>query len=166
MKADAGQSVRQNAIINFEETIAIAQLSRTSLTATLTTGGSGPRLAAERTIPVIIDQRHVVPIAVATIIVDGRTDEWKKLRFPSDENPLVLETSELWQGAGDASFTFNLLGDESFIYLAVHVTDDTVFPGANSVKLRLNARPIATRATDRRLRKGTFRVRYRRAKCR
>lgn len=63
------------------------------------------------------------------IIVDGKLEEWGNLTYamlkPRIFNPSNGEDS--WHGPDDASLRFSAVYDEDFLYLALEITDDTLF---------------------------------------
>ncbi len=63
------------------------------------------------------------------IIIDGKLEEWGNLKNvmlkPQIFNPSNGEDS--WHGPDDASLRFSAVYDEDFLYLALEITDDTLF---------------------------------------
>ena len=156
LRAEPGKTTELALTLQFTDKIAYSQLAGTVFTAKLRSDDS-PSLTAERHVPVVIDQRHSVPLITAPTI-DGKLDEWTELRHATSEQSLVLGNSEFWNGPGDASVSFDVAHDEDHIYVAAQITDEKLFRGDRFVML-IDARPIAKRIGDKRLPDGTYGIR-------
>lgn len=154
LKAAPGETQELSVNVRFEQTVMFSHLAETLLTAKIRTLGERP-LAAERTVPVVIDRRYHCAPPAAAVAIDGRLDEWKSLPLASGERPLVVGPSEQWQGPGDCAIEFTTAHDDKFVYVAGRVTDDLVKSG-DKLDLRFDARGITSRKADGRLRTGTY----------
>ncbi|MEO2047855.1 MAG: metallophosphoesterase [Pirellulales bacterium] len=146
-----GETVELALAVHFSKPIGLSSLAHTQLSAHVKTLGKDRPLAAEWSVPVTIDRKYDVPHRTVPATVDGRLDDWGKLRFATDPTPLVLGAADQWQGPGDASMSFDVAHDDAHVMIAGHVVDDAVVKG-DAVEVWLDARPLAQRAKDRRLR--------------
>ncbi len=155
LRAEPGETAKLALTLRFTDKIPYEKLAGTSFSATLTSEDAPP-LTAERRVPVVIDRRHAVPRVVSPTI-DGRLDEWSDFPYQTEEQPLVLAADELWNGPADASVAFTTAYDDNFVYIAARVTDDARIRG-DQFELRIDARPITSRAGDSRLLDGTYHI--------
>ena len=158
LRAEPGKSSTQAVDLHFAERISFAQLAGTTFTAQLRSEGESPSLAAEKVLPVVIDQRHGIPQLGSAVEVDGDLTEWGALRFRTPDEPLVLGQADLWVGRGDAAVDFDLRRDAERLYIAAQVTDDVTLPKEDQLELRLDLRPITARYADSRLVDGSYRL--------
>ncbi|MCP5055162.1 MAG: hypothetical protein GY937_00380 [bacterium] len=85
------------------------------------------------------------------VTVDGDLSEWGRLRFVVDQPAAVGGHAE-YGGASDASFRFDLRRDETHLYVAVDVTDDSIVSSSDriarhqdAVLVSIDPRPKAER---------------------
>ena len=156
LRAEPGETTELALTLDFVNKMAYSQLAGTVFTAKLQSDESRS-LTAERTVPVVIERRHTVP-QIAAPTVDGNLDDWHDLRYRTTSESLVLGATEFWNGPGDASFEFDVAGDDDHIYLAARVTDDRLYSG-DRFDVLVDGRPITKRVGDKRLRDGCYRIR-------
>ena len=156
MRAPAGGTAELAMSLTFLDRVPYAQLAGTSFLATVRSVGKDA-LLAERTIPLVIARKHLLTELDPPPTVDGRLEDWDALPYGTNEISLVLDNSAAWQGPGDASVRFNVGYDREQLLIAGDVQDDRV-TGEDQLVIRIDARPLATRAADGRLRQGTYRV--------
>lgn len=112
-------------------------------------------MTADRTIPVIIDQSYPCRPAPASVVLDGKLNEWPGLPLRTGLQPLIIGPTGQWQGPGDASLEFTLAHDDKMLYCVGEVTDDAV-TADDTLEFRLDPRPIEIRKANRRIDKGTY----------
>jgi hypothetical protein len=156
LSAVPGETARLSAELRFGDGVDLSRLNHTSLTAKVKTTGDSPPLAAEWTVPVVIDHRY--PIHAEARLVDADLDEWGSLRFATNHRPTILDAVDSWQGPADASFSFDLAHDGESLTVAAEVTDDRIVAGQDRIVFYVDARPPSERLTDQRLRTGAFRI--------
>ena len=87
-------------------------------------------------------------------IVDGKSNDWKKLPFVCDDPAEILGGGpDSWTGAVDCSFRFGVEYDDEYLYIGVEVEDErsvldpTKHPwGQDGIEVRLDARPDPIRS--------------------
>ena len=88
-------------------------------------GSGGEPVEIERKLAMVPDGPFDVAPLDHPIRVDGDLSEWDRLRFVVDE-PAEVEGHGHYFGATDASFRFDVRRDETHLYVAVDVTDDSI----------------------------------------
>lgn len=159
LTAEAGKTTTISVRVRFGEEIPFADLEQTIFRAKVSSTGVKP-FRAEQIIPVVIDRRHHCPRPGKPVKVDAHHDEWKLLAHATPVPPLLIGPKEQWQGAGDASFIFDVTSDDKFLYLAAHVTDDQVYVNGDSLTFILDARPVSLRSRQPSLGPGCFSVTF------
>jgi len=155
LRAEPGQTVELGVKIRFGENISFAHLAETLLRVKLRSIDPENPLTADRTIPVIIDQSYPCRPAPASVVPDGKLDEWSGLPLTTGLQPLIIGPTGQWQGPGDASLEFTLAHDDKMLYFAGEVTDDAVIAD-DTLEFRLDPRPIEIRKANTRIDKGTY----------
>ena len=156
LRAAPGESEELSVNLAFAEPMEFKHLAQTLLTARLkTTGEKGP-LTAERTVPVVIDQKHSCPLGSAPTI-DGKLDSDANLRFGTGSTPIIVGAEGQWNGPGDAGVEFDVSRDEDHVYVIARVTDDVVTEG-DALTAYVDARPIAARAQNGHLSRGGYAI--------
>jgi hypothetical protein len=163
LTAEPGKTAELAVTIRFADRIAFEHLAQTLLTASVTTDeaapGAGPGYATEQKIPIIIDRKFPLARVAKAVTVDGKLDEWGKLKWTTGERPLVVGKTEDWKAPTDASLAFDVAFDETYLYVAAHVTDEAVIEDADALEIRLDTRALTARRADPKLVAGTYRLR-------
>lgn len=102
----------------------------------------------------VVSAQAEQPVAIAhkagTVTIDGKLDEWN-LSDPIviDQEAQVIRDRQAWEGVQDLSCKVYLMWDETNLYLAVDVTEDTPYgaiemlplDGEDNFKLFLSTNP-------------------------
>ncbi|MFN8708414.1 MAG: metallophosphoesterase [Planctomyces sp.] len=155
LTAAAGETRELSVSIRFGETISFPKLTETVLTAKVRTINDSQPLFAERTIPVVIDQKFECPKTPVPVRLDGNITEWPPLTLKTSDRSLLTGSREKWQGDSDAAVQFTTTADDRNLFIAAQITDDSIQSG-DSISFRIDGRWIADRRADTRLRKGTY----------
>ena len=127
IEAKAGEAWEQVVNFQFKEPIDLERFSATTLYASALSVEPNP-IQAEWSIPVIIDRQY--EIGKATIKIDGRFDDWSGAEWWStSENPTLAGASENWKGPADGSLKIATQYDESRVYFAAKVADESIVEG-------------------------------------
>ncbi|MBW2394563.1 MAG: metallophosphoesterase [Deltaproteobacteria bacterium] len=97
-----------------------------------TQGPGGEPVEIERELAMVPDGHFGVATLDHAVTVDGDLSEWGRLRFVVDQ-PATVEGHGEYGGASDASFRFDLRRDETHLYVAVDVTDDSVVSSSDRI---------------------------------
>lgn len=144
LTAAPGETQTLSVDVRFAEKIAFSQFAETLLTAKIRTLEETGALTAERTVPVVIDQKYPCPKAADDVVVDGDIREWSDLPLATGEKPVLAGAADEWQGPGDAAIRFVTAHDDKKLYVAADVTDDALIDG-DKLELHLDARWIGER---------------------
>lgn len=116
-----------------------------------TQGPDGKPVEIERELAMVPDGHFGVAALDHPVTVDGDLSEWGRLRFVVDQ-PASVEGHAEYGGASDASFRFDLRRDETHLYVAVDVTDDSIVSSSDriardqdAVLVSIDPRPKAER---------------------
>lgn len=116
-----------------------------------TEGRGGEPVEIERELAMVPDGPFHVGLLDHSIRLDGDLSEWGRLRFVVDE-PADVDSHGRYLGAADASFRFDLRRDETHLYIAVDVTDDSIVTSGDliarnqdAVVISIDPRPAAER---------------------
>lgn len=153
---EATQTVR----VRFEEPMAFDALRRATFTAMVRSepGDGAAPLSAERTVPVIIDQRYVCTLVAEVGEIDGVVEDSPNATYSTPDEPLLLTDSQDWTGPTDGSFAVSARHDGDRLLLTARVTDERVIAGKDRLVFQLDARPESQRQADPRQRGGTYRL--------
>jgi len=90
------------------------------------------------------------------ITVDGRLDEWDKLRFEGKQAAHVPKDDPTWKGFEDLDYQFEVAEGPEHLYIAVNVIDDRVLSEPNhapwdqdAIELLIDSREDPARADNR-----------------
>lgn len=90
------------------------------------------------------------------ITVDGRLDEWEKLRFDGKQAAQVPKGNPNWNGFEDLDYQFDVAEGPEQLYIAVNVIDDRLLTGAtrypwdqDAIELWFDSRDDPARANNR-----------------
>ncbi len=158
--AVAGEESEQRVRVRFDEPIEFDALRRATFTAMVRSKPNRDEiapLAAERIVPVVIDQRHDCPKIPAGEAIDAITQPWPERAYALPEQPIVLGDAKEWTGKVDGSFEVAARHDGERLILSALVTDERVVAGKDRFEWILDARP-ANERLDPRLRWGVIRV--------
>ena len=147
LTAAPGETHTLSVDVHFTEEIPFADLAETIFRTSMKTIEDKP-LAAKQIVPVVIDRRFTARRLSPAVTVDGDLSEWGKLSHATPNPPLQIGPAEQWQGAGDASFTFDIAHDDEHLYLAARVTDDRVLKKGDKLQWILDTRSIAKRSSE------------------
>ncbi|MDA1177247.1 MAG: metallophosphoesterase [Planctomycetota bacterium] len=106
-------------------------------------------LAAELTLPVVVDRNYPCPQVAVTL--DGDLSEWTATELVYLDQPPIFGAANQWQGKQDASLRFRVAFGGERLYLAGEVFDDRVVPDRDSLVFGLDARLLSDRQKDPRL---------------
>lgn len=106
-------------------------------------------LAAELTLPVVVDRNYPCPQVAVTL--DGDLREWAGTELVYLDQPPIFGAANQWQGKQDASLRFRVAFDQERLYLAGEVLDDRVVPDRDGLVFGLDARTLSNRQKDPRL---------------
>ncbi|MCP3986284.1 MAG: hypothetical protein GY723_18040 [bacterium] len=95
-------------------------------------GPGGEPVEIERELSMVPDGSFDVAVLKRGISVDGDLSDWGRLRFVVDE-PAQVQGHAAYGGASDASFRFDLRRDETHLYVAVEVTDDSIVTSSDRI---------------------------------
>jgi hypothetical protein len=87
LEADPGQTGELSVRLAFAETMAFSHLAHTWFKATVTTLDEDRPLRAEKTVPVVIDQKFSCPHRSQPVALDGKLNEWRDLSLTTGEKP-------------------------------------------------------------------------------
>ncbi|WP_179137210.1 metallophosphoesterase [Candidatus Entotheonella palauensis] len=97
-----------------------------------------------------------MPVQSSPPVIDGHVDEWGTLPFVVREPAQVTRTATAYTGSGDSSFRFGVQIDETFVYVGIEVSDDTLVTKPeektwqqDSVAVRFDARALSESAVGR-----------------
>lgn len=158
LAAAPGQSAELAVNVQFNEKITFDHLAHSVLTASIrTTEGDRP-LSAEREIPIIIDRKYPVPVlANSEAPFHPGFSNWPNRWLSMPGRPLVLDRAQDWTGPDDCSIAIQAARDDRYLFIAAKVTDERLIDGDN-LTILVDARPLAQRRDDPRLRKGAYRI--------
>jgi Calcineurin-like phosphoesterase len=152
----AAQATRDLAVnVRFAEPIAFDRLAQTTLVARVRTKGEEPPLAAELSLPVIIDARYDCPPHDAAAATDSAT----KLPHTTGDRPLLLEGADLWTGPNDARVDFAIGHAGAQLHLTARIADDRVLAGADALEVYVDPRPFDERSRTPEMGSSLFRLR-------
>lgn len=157
LSAGPGQAAELAVSVQFTERIAFEHLSQTLLTASLRTTDRDRPLTAERQVPIVIDRRYSVP-RITSIRIERDLSDWPDAWLPMPSQPLVLDRPQDWTGPSDCSVSIQAARDDKFLYLAARVTDERLVEDGDALTFLIDARPLAARRGDPRLRNGAYRL--------
>jgi hypothetical protein len=90
------------------------------------------------------------------VVVDGNLDDWSGLPFRGNIRSTLTNNVQDYNGDYDASFEFNVMQDEDFLYLGMAVWDDELITrrrgtvwDQDAVLINLDARPVHISANGR-----------------
>ncbi|MEM9353360.1 MAG: metallophosphoesterase [Planctomycetota bacterium] len=146
LNAEAGDKAKQSVRVGFRDSVGFADLQSGRVIASIKSIGDGA-LTAERTVPIVIDERFTISEADSEPEIDGDLRDWGELELASAEEPLLTGNPEEWNGPGDASVRFSTAYDSEWVYVAAEVTDDQVVEG-DKVMAYIDGRPIDDRRRD------------------
>ena len=125
--------------------IGLHHFSQTTLVARIKTHDEIP-VVAEVNVPVIIDELFTVPPAGSAASIDGRLADRSAPRLETRKQPLLLGTTENWEGPSDASLKFDTAGDGESLVVYGTVQDDQVVPGKDGLVIRIDSRATVERS--------------------
>jgi hypothetical protein len=119
-----------------------------------TRGPAGERVEIETDSLILPEKVFALRRARAEVAVDGDLREWGHLAFEVDE-PAEISGHGEWRGPRDASFRFDVRWDETALYLAAAVRDDSIVAGSDRsareqdhVAVTVDARPDPERSAN------------------
>ncbi len=160
-----GESAELDVRLAAEDALPVEELSPVRVRWTLRSeaAAGGARIRSERRTPLVPQRAFPVRPARAPIAVDGRLDEWPRLRF-AGESPAEVRGNGFWDGPADGSLRFDVAADAEFVYFAIDVTDDVlrVYPDVlpvnqDGVLFSVDPRPDPERSANGSLRETVVR---------
>ncbi len=101
------------------------------------------------------EKRVVLEHAPPGLSIDGKTGEWNAMPFRGDFHSVVTDATDEYSGDYDASYEFNMMYDDHYIYLGLSVWDDELVIDSRSslwdqdaVLVNLDARPVIISANN------------------
>ncbi len=118
-----GERVELPLTLSVPEPVSYRDLSPAAIDWTVTTTiGERPVQFVHR-MPVLPLTRHTIRPVTTALTIDGDLTDWPALRFSVDRQGDILSREF---DPEDLSFTFDVMADASFLYIAVDVVDDDV----------------------------------------
>lgn len=140
----ASQAIEYRVNFEFPSPVGLPHFAKTTLTARITSHEEIPTVG-EISIPVIIDELFEVSEAGNDVRIDGDISDRPQPRLTTPDQPLLLGTTENWQGPADGSLQFAVSQDKQSVHIFGQVNDDTLVRGKDTLIIRLDPRSAEAR---------------------